>query len=61
MKSGVKTTEFWISFLALIYNAVLGLNVIPHGEQITTAINGIAALLVALGYTWARVFIKSKG
>lgn len=60
MKPGVKTTEFWISIIAIIYTTALSTGVIPHSNEVSRIIDSVAALLLALGYTWARVFLKSK-
>ena len=60
MTTGVKTSEFWLSLVAMIYNLILSTGIVPHCNEITAAINGVCALLVALGYTWARSFIKVK-
>lgn len=59
-KPGIKTTEFWISILAVIYGTAITTGMIPHSDEISTAVNGIGTLLVAIGYTWARAFIKGK-
>ena len=60
MKSGLTTTEFWISAAAMLFNALVAAHFIPHGEEVGAAISAIAAALVAFGYTWARAFVKTK-
>ena len=60
MKPGVQTTEFWISAAALLFNAMVAAGLLPHGQEISAAINALAAALVAFGYTWARAFMKTK-
>lgn len=60
MKPGVKTTEFWISIIAIIYTTTLSTGIIPHSNEVARIVDSVVALLLALGYTWARVFLKSK-
>ena len=61
MKSGVKTTEFWLSLIALAYTTAISTGLIPHSTEISQTVDSIAALLISLGYTWARVFLKTRG
>jgi hypothetical protein len=58
VKPGVQTTEFWVTAAALVFGAALTAGVIPHAPEVHTAVEAVAALLVALGYTWARAFTK---
>lgn len=53
---GIKTTEFWLTLASLVYVAILP--AIPHGTEIGNVVTAVAALLVALGYAWARSFVK---
>lgn len=58
---GIKTTEFWLTILGAVYIALLNSGAIPHGDTVTTIINTVAAALLAVGYTWARAWVKTKG
>lgn len=60
MKSGAKTSEFWISVSAVVINGMIAAGLFPHSSELGQAVNGVCALLVAMGYTWARVFIKVR-
>jgi hypothetical protein len=61
VKPGFKTSEFWISALAVIYSTLVGTGIIPHSSEIQAFVSAAGALLVALGYTWARSWIKTVG
>jgi hypothetical protein len=59
-KAGYKTTEFWLSVVAMIIGAVSASGLIP-AEGAWQQILGVATTaLVALGYTGARLSLKNK-
>lgn len=60
MKSGIKTSEFWLSLVAIVYTTAISTGLIPHSNEINEAVNSVSTLLIALGYTWARAFVKGK-
>lgn len=60
MKPGYKTTEFWVSVAAALYSALLANHVIPTDSPVTVGVNVAATVAIALGYTAARAFIKSR-
>jgi hypothetical protein len=60
MSKGVRTSEFWVTLVAMAYVLALQTGVIPHATEVDNVVQAAAALLVALGYTWARTFLKAK-
>ena len=58
-KPSVKTGEFWLSAIAVIMPLLLSLNIIPHQNEVVSAIYSICTLLAALGFTAARTILKS--
>ena len=59
-KPGIKTTELWVTILASLYSVLLTLGVIPHSDEVMAMISSIGSMLVAFGYSWGRVFIKTN-
>ena len=57
-KPGYKTTEFWLSSLALILGVVLASGAIPEGGIAAQVVGGLLSLLASLGYTASRTSIK---
>ncbi len=56
-KPGYKTTEFWLSLLAVLLGALLGSGLLPGGPP--TQIAGmVATLLGAMGYSYQRSQLK---
>ena len=58
MKSGYKTSEFWLSLLVMILGALLSSGAIADGGLAATIIGGALALLGGLGYTFNRMGVK---
>ena len=58
-KAGVTTSEFWLSAIAVIMPLLMSLNIIPHQNEVMSAIYSICTLLAALGFTAARTILKS--
>ena len=57
-KPGYKTTEFWLSFAALVVGAAFASGVFPT-ESTGEKLLGLAAtVLTALGYTVSRTMVK---
>lgn len=59
-KAGYKTTEFWLSVVAVIVGGITTAGVFSEGtsgEKITAL---VTSALVALGYTGARLNLKKK-
>ena len=58
MKPGYKTTEFWMSAIAIIFGGVLAAGVIPTEGTWAQIFGAVQAGLVSLGYTGARMTLK---
>jgi len=58
-KPGYQTSEFWLSLVAVMFTTLIGTGVVPHATEITGIVSAVGSLLVALGYTWARSWVKS--
>lgn len=59
MKPGYKTTEFWLSAAATLVGGVVASGAVATDGPWNQVIALIASALVALGYTGARMSIKS--
>jgi len=58
-KPGYKTTEFWLSLLAVLMGAVVASGVIPPQGPWSQVFGLLTSLLTAAGYTASRGFTKS--
>lgn len=60
MKSGYKTTEFWLTLFAVLLGATLAAGLVPtDGPWLQIA--GVAeTALIAMGYTGARMNLKKS-
>ena len=57
-KPGYKTTEFWLSFVAMVVGAAFASGIFPS-ESAGEKVLGLAALvLTSLGYTVSRTMVK---
>jgi len=61
MKPGWKTTEFWLSLLAIVLGAVAASGALPEGGLALQIIGGVMAILGQLGYVGARAKVKAEG
>jgi hypothetical protein len=59
-KPGYKTTEFWLSALAMILGLVGASGAVPEGGIAAQIIGGTLAILAQLGYTAARAQVKAR-
>lgn len=59
-KPGYKTTEFWLSVLAILVGAVSASGVLPAEGPWQQVLGVATTALVALGYTGARLTIKKN-
>ena len=62
VKPGYKTTEFWLSLLAILLGFVLSSGVMdatPEDSWITKLIGGAVAVLSTMGYVASRAKTKS--
>jgi hypothetical protein len=57
-KPGYKTTEFWLSFAAVIVGAVQASGIVPAEGPWNQVLGMAISALVALGYTGARMAMK---
>lgn len=63
MKPGYKTTEFWLSTLALLVGAVMVSGVLDSLDEsnwVVRVVGGVVAVLAALGYDASRTKIKTE-
>lgn len=58
MTPGYKTTEFWLSLIAVVLGAVLTSGALPQGGIASQIVGGAMAVLGALGYTASRTQVK---
>ena len=60
-KPGYKTTEFWLSFAAMLIGAIMGSGLLDviQGQVDDQIIGIIATILGALGYTVTRGWTKA--
>lgn len=55
---GYKTTEFWLTLLAVVVSAVVAVGVVPTESPWGKALAVVGAVLASLGYTVARSSLK---
>jgi hypothetical protein len=63
VKPGYRTTEFWLSTLAMIVGSVMASGVLDSLDEsnwIVRVIGGIVVVLSALGYDATRSKVKAK-
>jgi len=58
MKQGYKTTEFYLSFAAMLLGTVMASGLIPSDGPWLQILGLAAAALAGLGYTGARMVLK---
>ena len=59
-KPGYKTTEFWMSLIAVGLGIVVAAGVVPMEGMSAQIVGLVEAGLVALGYTGARMTLKNS-
>jgi hypothetical protein len=59
-KPGYKTTEFWMSLLAVAVGAIQASGLVPMEGAWNQILGTATAALVALGYTGARLSMKKN-
>lgn len=60
VKPGYKTTEFWLSFAAVVVGIVVASGVVPADTGWERALGLVVSGLAALGYTGSRLAIKKS-
>jgi hypothetical protein len=58
VKPGYKTTEFWLSTVAVLIGLAYGSGIISDGSQADKIVGFIAAALSSLGYSVSRGLAK---
>ena len=58
MKPGIKTTEWWLSLVAVLASLVLGSGLIVAGSTLEGVVTFIAGVLTSMGYTVSRGLAK---
>lgn len=53
-KPGYKTTEFWMSTVAMICGVLLASGAIVEGSMTAQIVGGVMSVLTTLGYTASR-------
>lgn len=59
MKAGIKTTEFWLSLLAILVGAFLASGLLPETHVAVRVAGMLSMVLGAFGYTWKRTTAKT--
>lgn len=59
-KPGWKTTEFWLSLLAMIVAALMSADVFADASTGAKVLGFVSSALAAVGYTAGRVLVKSS-
>lgn len=58
MKDGYKTTEFWLSLVAMLVGALIASGVLAEGGMPLQVAGMVAAALSAMGYSSSRAKAK---
>ena len=58
-KPGWKTSEAWLSFLAMVIGSLPSSGLLPASGESTKIVGLAITLLAALGYTASRTAVKS--
>ena len=61
VKPGYKTTEFWLSLLAVIVGLLIASGAIAEASSLGKILALAASALATLGYTYVRGTTKTKG
>ena len=57
-KPGYKSTEFYMSMLAVVVGAIASSGILEGSDGLTKVVGLVMAALVALGYTGSRLTLK---
>lgn len=58
-KSGIKSSESWLTLLVIILGGLLSTGIIGDGSQAAQYVGGAIVILKSLGYTASRTILKS--
>lgn len=59
MRSGIRTTEFWLAACATIIAGITASGLVETGSAFDKVITLIAGVLASLGYTAGRAWVKA--
>ena len=59
-RTGLRTTEFWLSVIALAAVTISESPMLSHGSTVKEVARIVAIVLCALGYTASRTIMKVK-
>ena len=59
-KPGYKTTEFWLSLMAMVIGTLLASGAIGDASKFGQLLGFLATVLSSLGYTVSRSLVKKK-
>ena len=57
---GYKSTEFWLSFVAIIVSGLMASGLFEDGSTVMKAIAMAGGVLTTMGYTVSRTLYKRK-
>ena len=60
IRPGFKTTEFWLSAVAVLLGLAIASGIIPANSVWDQAVGLVVAGLAAMGYTGARAGVKKS-
>ena len=60
MKSGYKTTEFWLTVVATILGLLFASGVISEGSEVDKILGMAATILTSMGYSISRGLAKKS-
>ena len=58
MTPGYKTTEFWLSFVAMLLGVLMTSGAVAQGSMAAQIVGGVLSVLSVLGYTKSRADVK---
>lgn len=58
MKSGYKTTEFWVAAVAALATALINAEVFAPGSTAAKVVSAVVATITSLGYMKSRTEVK---
>ena len=58
-KPGIRTTEFWMTLIAIVVGAALQMELVAEGTPAFQALVFIGQVFAAMGYVYSRSMVKS--
>lgn len=59
-RPGWRTTEFWLTALAVLVGLLLASGALPADSAVARAVGAIASALASTGYSWSRAKVKTE-